>query len=522
MMAFHGGGEMNQEDLVRELESLRCKVAELQELKAKYESMSKAFEGLVYKYRSLVDASPDPIIMYDLNGDLVSANQKAAELLGLTSPEEFIREVKNIGNLLDQGDRERAFANFEHTLRTGHSTKNEYLARWKDGQTWPVEVNSAVVRGADGKPEVFISVVRNITDRKMAEDTLRASEATLRSLLQAAPIGIGRVSADRILGWINDGLCNMLGYAREELEGKSARILYETEEEYLRAGQVKHPELLRSGIGSVETRFRKKDGSVFDILLSSSAIVPGDLSHGLVFTVMDITERKQAAQALRESEERFRTAFHTSPDAVAISRLSDGVYVEANTGFTELTGFTKAEVIGRSSLEISIWDDPRDRDRLIDELKERGHVTNLEAQFRLKDGQVRAGLLSARTMSLGGELHILTVTRDVEDWKKAERAVRESEEKYRTLFDDSRDAVYITSREGTLIDANQAFRDLFGFSREETENMDIFRIYIAPDDRKRFQEEAERKGSVKDYEIRMRKKDGTEIDCLLTSTVRQR
>ncbi len=260
---------------------------------------------------------------------------------------------------------------------------------------------------------------------------------------------------------------------------------------------------------------------MFDILLSSSAIVPGGLSHGLVFTVTDITERKQAAEALRESEERFRTAFQTSPDAVTISRLSDGLYIEANNGFIELTGFRKEEVIGKSALEISIWNDPRDRDHLIAELKERGHVTNLEARFRLKDGRVRTGLMSARVINLGGEPNLLSVTRDVEDWKKVEQALRESEEKYRTLFDESRDAVYITTRAGRLIDANQAFRDLFGFSREETENMNILRTYVSPEDRKRFQEEVERKGSVKDYEIKMRKKDGAEIDCLLTSTVRR-
>ena len=191
---------MNRDEFVSELESLRRKVTELQDLQSKYEAMAEAFDGLIYKYRSLVDASPDPILMYDLKGDLISVNQNAAELLGLASPEDFIREVQTIGNLLDQGDRERAFANFARTLKTGTSEKNEYLARWRDGQTWPVEVNSSIVRGADGKPEFFVSVVRDITDRKKAEESLRSSEATLRSLLQAAPIGIGQVSADRVLG----------------------------------------------------------------------------------------------------------------------------------------------------------------------------------------------------------------------------------------------------------------------------------------------------------------------------------
>src|SRR5512136_96945 len=166
---------MNQDELIRELERLRCQIAELQELKVKYEAMGEAFDSLIYKYRSLVDASPDPILMYDHKGNLISVNQKAAELVGLDSPEDFIREVKNIGHLLDQGDRERAFANFARTLKTGLSAKNEYLARWRDGNSWPVEVNSAMVRGADGEPMGFVSVVRDITDRKKAEEAVRAS-----------------------------------------------------------------------------------------------------------------------------------------------------------------------------------------------------------------------------------------------------------------------------------------------------------------------------------------------------------
>jgi PAS domain S-box-containing protein len=129
--------------------------------------------------------------------------------------------------------------------------------------------------------------------------------------------------------------------------------------------------------------------------------------------------------------------------------------------------------------------------------------------------------MSARIIFIGGEPHILSVTRDVEEWKRAEQALRESEERYRTLFEESIDAVYITTREGVLVDANQAFLDLFGFRREEARSMEIVQIYTDAADRKRFQEEIERIGSVGDYEVRFRKKDGTRIEGLLSATVRR-
>ena len=105
--------------------------------------------------------------------------------------------------------------------------------------------------------------------------------------------------------------------------------------------------------------------------------------------------------------------------------------------------------------------------------------------------------------------------------KQAEEALRESEERYRTLFEDSRDAVYITTREGKLINANQSALDLFGYSREELTSVNALQLYLHPSDASKFQKEIKEKGFVRDYEVAFRKKDGTEMDCLLTTTLQR-
>jgi two-component system, cell cycle sensor histidine kinase and response regulator CckA len=197
-------------------------------------------------------------------------------------------------------------------------------------------------------------------------------------------------------------------------------------------------------------------------------------------TMLDISDRKRAEEALQESEERFRTAFHTSPDAVNINRLSDGLYVDVNIGFTELTGFTRDEVIGKTSSEINLWHDPADRDRLVEGLKENEQVRNLEAQFRLRDGQVRTGLISARIIVLNEEPYILSVTRDVDDWKKAEEALLESEKRYRDLFDNSADLIYTHDLEGKYTSVNKAVERLLGYTPEEFLNLN-FRQILDPD-----------------------------------------
>lgn len=153
-------------------------------------------------------------------------------------------------------------------------------------------------------------------------------------------------------------------------------------------------------------RYIKKDGE------------PLTLFKELLHTINQIVENQKIRRAYHESLERFKIAFETSPDSVNINRLSDGVYVNINDGFTETTGFTREDVIGKSSIspEVNIWVDASDRERLVKKLRENGSVANLEAEFRKKDGTILIGLMSARIITIEGVPHILSVTRDTTDW----------------------------------------------------------------------------------------------------------
>jgi len=135
--------------------------------------------------------------------------------------------------------------------------------------------------------------------------------------------------------------------------------------------------------------------------------------------VAEIAQRKWANEALRESEQRFRTVFHTTPDAVNINKLN-GEFVEINEGFTILSGYSRADVIGKSSQDIKIWEIAEDRKKIIKELNRFGSVDNIESKFRCKNGEVKPGLISARIINLNGENHVLTITRDISKWKKVE------------------------------------------------------------------------------------------------------
>ncbi|MGA8178734.1 MAG: DUF3365 domain-containing protein, partial [Desulfobacterales bacterium] len=142
---------------------------------------------------------------------------------------------------------------------------------------------------------------KEIEERKQAEAMLKRSENTLKSIFQSAPIGIGIVT-HRIIGWTNDQFQNMIGYSKDELEGQTARILYESDAEYERVGFELHAQIQKLGTGAVESKFRRKDDRIIDVLLKSSLINPGDISEGRIFTVMDITQTKLMQDQLIRTE----------------------------------------------------------------------------------------------------------------------------------------------------------------------------------------------------------------------------
>ena len=172
-------------------------------------------------------------------------------------------------------------------------------------------------------------------------------------------------------------------------------------------------------------------------------------------------------QALRESEDHFRSTFQDSPDAININRMTDGVFVEINDGFTSLTGYTREDVIGKSSLEVNIWRNPADREELVRQLKEQGYCKNLEADFQRKDGSFMRALMSASLSTVKGVAHIYSMTRDVSERKKAEDALRESEERFRSLFDDAPVGYHELDTEGRITNINRTELRMMAYERSE-------------------------------------------------------
>jgi diguanylate cyclase (GGDEF)-like protein/PAS domain S-box-containing protein len=245
--------------------------------------------------------------------------------------------------------------------------------------------------------------------------------------------------------------------------------------------------------------------------------------------IRDITERKRIELALTASELRYRTAFQTSIDAININRLNDGVYVDVNKAFLEIVGFSRDEVIGRSSIELGIWYDHADRQRMVDQVSKNLFCRDLEARFRRKNGEFFWGLMSASLIEIEGVPCVLTITRDISDAKAAEQllseaaeALRVSEERYRTVFQTSLDPILINrTSDRRFIDVNQAFLNVMGFARDEVIGRTSLELnlWADPRDLENVDEILRQTLQCRNVEIQFRKKNGETLWGLMSSSV---
>ncbi|MEJ5197551.1 MAG: PAS domain S-box protein [Anaerolineae bacterium] len=189
---------------------------------------------------------------------------------------------------------------------------------------------------------------RELGTQRQIEAALRESIAMLEGIYRAAPIGIGMM-VDRVFMEVNDTLCQMTGYAREELIGRNARLLYPTDEDYAYVGREKYRQIAERGTGAVETRWRRKDGEIIDVWLSSTVLDPTDLSRGVVFTALDITGRKRMEAARREQEQRLVHQNEALLQLMLRGTLFRGDLAAALAEITE----TGAELIGTE--RVSVW-----------------------------------------------------------------------------------------------------------------------------------------------------------------------
>ncbi|MBN1610470.1 MAG: PAS domain S-box protein [Polyangiaceae bacterium] len=293
------------------------------------------------------DAPAEAIIVTTLDHRVVAWNPAAERLYVIPASEA-------VGKLIDE------LLTVDGLPWTRHESQRELMRRG----TWQGTLRHATPAGTestlswslsrvqlpDAAAEIIIAVAVSLETRVQAERMLHASERKTRSILRAAPIGIGMV-VNRVLKEVNEGLCRMTGYSSDELLGNNARMLYPSAEDYEYVGREKYRQIAERGTGTVESRWRKKSGEIIDVLLSSTPLDPANLADGVTFTALDITERLRSLAELRESEAKFRSIIESSPLGMHQYVLEqDGrlVFEGANPSADRILGVDNSEFIGRT------------------------------------------------------------------------------------------------------------------------------------------------------------------------------
>ncbi len=265
-----------------------------------------------------------------------------------------------------------------------------------------------------------------VDDLKRTKNALRESEARYRELVDNIQDGVFILQDEKII-FANESLAQMIGYPVTELVGRQFNDLIVPEDAEMVLERYRRRQAGDRVPGEYEFRTLHKDGRTHIMVNINVGIIQYGGKVASIGTVKDITAKRRAEEALRESEERFRTFFNTIPDAVTIIRAVDGVCLDVNEGFSQISGWLREEVIGRTAEFTKIWVDPQDRVRFIDDISANGQTTNLEARFRLKNGDVITGLFSAKLIRLQEDSYIITITRDVSELKKAQKEKEELE-----------------------------------------------------------------------------------------------
>ncbi|MCP4686270.1 MAG: PAS domain S-box protein [bacterium] len=294
---------------------------------------------------TLLQAAPVFFVALDYDGRVLMMNQamlktleyRAEEVIGTDYVQSYVPQVERAG-LSDL---------FKTLTKPGGVTLNRSHLQSRSGNQLLVEWHGRTVTDSEGKFRFFFGVGSDVSEREKAELELRKRESELSAIFRAAPTGIGLV-VNRVIHEANARLCDMTGYTKKELIGQNGRMLYPDDSEYDFVGEQKYRQIREKGTGTVETRWKRKNGEIVDILLSSTPINPDDLEEGVTFTALDITERRKSQEALRSSEERYRQLIETMNDGLATAD-ADGRLTFVNKRLCDMLGYETGELTGRET-----------------------------------------------------------------------------------------------------------------------------------------------------------------------------
>ena len=434
------------------------------------------------KYRTILENIEDGYSELDLRGNFIFFNEALYRIQGYPK-EELIK--KNYRDLMDEENAKKIFAIYNKVFTTGESEKEvPYEIITKSGDRRHLETSITPMKDASGRIFAFRGIVRDRTERRQAEETLRQSEEKYRNILESIQEGYFELDLAGNYTFVNGANGRFLGYTKEELVGMNFR--QHTNEETAKKLYQPYRELYLTGkpIKALEVKAIRKDGTKVIYETSISLIRDSEGKPiGFRGVSRDITERKQAEETISHSEERYRTI---------IEQMEDGYFeIDFNGKFTFVNdaecnnlGYKREELIGMNH---RLYADKKNSKALIilfiEVYKTGIPIKAYALELTKKDGTKSYNEISVSLIrnSKGEPIGFRGIARNVTERKLMEESLRQSEERYRTIIEELKEWYFETDIAGNITYFNDIFANVLGFSRKELTGLN-FRSFIKKED----------------------------------------
>ena len=470
------------------------------------------------RYRAVIEQATDGIYLLDAGTRrLVETNPSFQNLLGYTASELEGMEVYDFV----AHERADVDSTIRRTLERRRRLVGERKYRRKDGTIVDVEVSVSVI--SHGGREVICTIVRDVTERKQAEEELREAEERFRSAFGDAAIGMALVGTDGRWLQVNRSLCRLVGYPEEKLLTKTFQ-------------DITHPDDLEADLGYVrrmldgeiqtyqmEKRYLHRDGRVVWISLNVSLVRDAE-GNPLYFIsqMQDITERKRAEEALAQSENRLRTIIETEPECVKVLGM-DGALLEMNpAGLSMIEADSLEQVRGKTVYDYIATGHRTEFVALTESVLHGGSGT---LEFELVGLKGSSRWLDTNAVPLrdarGEIVGLLAITRDITERKRAEEELRQRERLYRAVIEQATENIFLVDVETKrIVESNPAFQETLGYSEEELKRMTLYNIIAADRESvdRNLQRTLQRRRAFVG-ERKYRRKDGSLVDVEVSASI---
>jgi PAS domain S-box-containing protein len=483
-----------------------------QELKKRIDDLERDLVALRIQktyFEKLFNSAPEAIVLHNNEDEIVDVNEEFIRMFGYSREEIKGKPINDI--VATEELLEEAIEISERVI-SGQKIALETKRKRKDGTLFDVSIFGAPIIH-EGKQMGDFAIYRDITERKKAEEELIIQKTYLEKLFNSAPEAIVWHDNNDIVVTVNEEFTKMFGYSREEAIGKPINELVASDE-FMDDAQTLSNKVIHGERVEKDSKRKRKNGTLFDVWILGAPIFHEGNQLGVYAIYRDITERNKAAEELHLQKTYFERLFNSAPEAITLQDNNDNIVI-VNDEFAKLFGYTRQETIGRKINDLVAPKELRGEAENVSQKVKRGERVDLDSIRRRKDGTlVDVSILVAPVVHEGKQMGDYAIYRDITERKKSAEELYVQKTYLEKLFNSAPEAIVLHDTSDIVMNVNEEFIKMFGYSREEVIGKSINKL-VVPEE---FQEEGKMlsqkvdRGQRVEMDSQRRRKDGTLLD----------